>query len=50
MEVAKNRALILIAAGRLFRKHGFDRVNVAQIMGAAHMIHGACYDYFNSNN
>lgn len=49
-EVIKNRALILNAASRLFRERGFDGVNVAQIMGAAGMTHGAFYGYFESKD
>lgn len=49
-EVTKNHALILAAAARLFREHGFDGVNVAQIMSAAGMTHGAFYGYFESKD
>jgi TetR/AcrR family transcriptional repressor of nem operon len=49
-DVIKNRALILAAASRLFRERGFDGVNVAQIMGAAGLTHGAFYGYFASKD
>ncbi|HEY4162297.1 MAG TPA: helix-turn-helix domain-containing protein [Dongiaceae bacterium] len=47
-EVAENRERILEAAGRLFRKRGFEDVTVAEIMQAARLTHGAFYGYFKS--
>lgn len=47
-QVAKHRARILEAAGRLFRQRGFDGVSVAEIMKEAGLTHGAFYGYFPS--
>lgn len=47
-KVAKHRAQILEAAGRLFRQCGFDGVSVAEIMKEAGLTHGAFYGYFPS--
>jgi TetR/AcrR family transcriptional repressor of nem operon len=47
-QVAKNRAAILEAGARLFRKRGFDSVTVAEVMSAAGLTHGAFYGYFDS--
>lgn len=47
-QVAKNRAKILKVASRLFRERGIDGVNVAQVMAAAGLTHGAFYGYFES--
>ena len=47
-QVAKHRAQILAAAGRLFRQRGFDGVSVAEIMKEAGLTHGAFYGYFPS--
>lgn len=47
-QVAKHRAHILAAAGRLFRQRGFDGVSVAEIMKEAGLTHGAFYGYFPS--
>ncbi len=42
-EVIQTRERILVSAAQLFRAHGFDGVNVAQIMNAAGLTHGAFY-------
>jgi len=47
-QVAKHRAQIVAAAGRLFRQRGFDGVSVADIMKEAGLTHGAFYGYFTS--
>lgn len=47
-QVAKHRARIVAAAGRLFRQRGFDGVSVAEIMKEAGLTHGAFYGYFPS--
>lgn len=47
-QVAKHRAQILAAAGRLFRQRGFDGVTVAEIMKETGLTHGAFYGYFPS--
>ena len=47
-DVIRNRKRILISAARLFRERGFDGVNVAQIMGASGLTHGAFYTHFES--
>ena len=49
-EVMKNRERILTSAARLFRERGFGGINVAQIMGAAGLTHGAFYGYFKSKD
>jgi TetR/AcrR family transcriptional regulator, transcriptional repressor for nem operon len=45
---AKNRELILEAAGKLFRAKGFDGVSVAGIMKAAGLTHGGFYGHIAS--
>lgn len=49
-QVAENRKRILAAAARLFRERGIGGVNVAQIMDAAGLTHGAFYGYFESKD
>jgi TetR/AcrR family transcriptional regulator, transcriptional repressor for nem operon len=49
-DVIRNRKQILVSAARLFRERGFDGVNVAQIMNASGLTHGAFYGYFNSKD
>ena len=49
-EVIQTRERILVSAARLFRKHGFDGVNVARIMKTAGLTHGAFYGYFKSKD
>jgi TetR/AcrR family transcriptional regulator, transcriptional repressor for nem operon len=49
-DVIRNRKQILLSAARLFREHGFNGVNVAQIMSASGLTHGAFYGYFNSKD
>lgn len=49
-QVAKNRQQILEAAARLFRERGIAGVNVAEIMDAAGLTHGAFYGYFDSKD
>jgi TetR/AcrR family transcriptional repressor of nem operon len=49
-QVAQNRERILEAAGRLFRKRGFEGVTVAEVMQAAGLTHGGFYGYFKSKD
>ena len=49
-QVAANKRLILEAAGRLFREHGFESVTVADVMKAAGLTHGGFYGYFASKD
>jgi TetR/AcrR family transcriptional repressor of nem operon len=49
-QVAENRRKILVAAGGLFREHGFEAVSVAQVMKAAGLTHGGFYGYFASKD
>jgi TetR/AcrR family transcriptional repressor of nem operon len=44
----ENRELIVEAAARLFREHGFDGVGVDAIMKAAGLTHGGFYGHFES--
>src|ERR1044071_6399937 len=50
VQVAENRKRILAAAARLFRERGIGGVNVAEIMDAAGLTHGAVYGYFESKD
>lgn len=47
-QVARNRAHILEAAGRLFREGGFDAIGVDAVMKEAGMTHGGFYGHFES--
>jgi TetR/AcrR family transcriptional repressor of nem operon len=47
-QMVKSRLAILKAAGKLFRKRGFEGVTVAEVMEAAGLTHGAFYSYFTS--
>lgn len=47
-KTAENRAALVQAAARLFRKHGIDGVGVAEISKAAGLTHGALYAHFPS--
>lgn len=49
-QVAENRKRILAVASRLFRERGIGGVNVAEIMDAAGLTHGAFYGYFDSKD
>ncbi|SFH63255.1 TetR/AcrR family transcriptional regulator [Albimonas pacifica] len=49
-QVAKNRAAILRAAGRLFRERGCDAVSVAEVMKAAGLTHGGFYGHFRNKD
>jgi TetR/AcrR family transcriptional regulator, transcriptional repressor for nem operon len=44
------RTRIVQSARRLFNKHGFDNVSVAQIMAGAELTHGGFYSYFDSKS
>jgi TetR/AcrR family transcriptional repressor of nem operon len=46
--VAENRQKVIDAASRLFRKSGFDRVSVADLMRDAGLTHGGFYNHFDS--
>jgi TetR/AcrR family transcriptional repressor of nem operon len=47
-QVAVNRHRIIETAGRLFRKHGFEGVGLADLMKAAGFTHGGFYNHFSS--
>jgi TetR/AcrR family transcriptional repressor of nem operon len=47
-KAAENRAALVQAAARLFRKHGIDGVGVAEISKEAGLTHGALYAHFPS--
>jgi TetR/AcrR family transcriptional regulator, transcriptional repressor for nem operon len=47
-KAAENRAAILAAASRLFRRRGIDGVGVAEIAKEAGLTHGALYAHFTS--
>lgn len=49
-KAAENRAAILQAASRLFRKHGINGVGVAEIAKKAGLTHGALYAHFPSKD
>jgi TetR/AcrR family transcriptional repressor of nem operon len=49
-ESEKNKQEILEAAGRLFRKRGFDGVGVAELMKAAGFTHGGFYNHFSGKD
>ena len=40
------KAKIIQSARRLFNRHGFDNVSIAQIMAGAGLTHGGFYSYF----
>jgi TetR/AcrR family transcriptional repressor of nem operon len=46
----KLRARIVASARRLFNRHGFNDVSIAQIMRGAGLTHGAFYTYFESKS
>ena len=46
----KVRARIVDSARRLFNRHGFNNVSIAQIMAGAKLTHGGFYSYFNSKS
>ncbi|WP_277188238.1 TetR/AcrR family transcriptional regulator [Caballeronia sp. BR00000012568055] len=45
-----NRIALLDAASRLYRRHGFDGVGVAQIAREAGLTHGSLYGHFESKD
>jgi TetR/AcrR family transcriptional repressor of nem operon len=45
---ADTRARIVAAAGKLFRRHGFDGVGIGKIMAEAGLTHGGFYAHFPS--
>jgi TetR/AcrR family transcriptional repressor of nem operon len=49
-ETAERHERILDAASRRFRRNGFAGVNVAEVMSAAGLTHGAFYAHFESKN
>ncbi|OIQ81041.1 HTH-type transcriptional regulator TtgR [mine drainage metagenome] len=49
-QVQENRRIILEAAGRLFRKRGFEAVTVADVMKSAGLTHGGFYGYFKNKD
>jgi TetR/AcrR family transcriptional regulator, transcriptional repressor for nem operon len=49
-QAAANREKVLQAAGRLFRKHGFEGIGLADIMKAAGLTHGGFYGHFDSKH
>jgi TetR/AcrR family transcriptional regulator, transcriptional repressor for nem operon len=44
------RKKIVESARRLFNRHGFDNVSLAQIMAGADLTHGVFYSYFGSKS
>jgi TetR/AcrR family transcriptional regulator, transcriptional repressor for nem operon len=49
-KAAENKAALLEAASRLFRKRGIDGVGVAEIAKEAGLTHGALYAHFSSKD
>jgi TetR/AcrR family transcriptional regulator, transcriptional repressor for nem operon len=49
-KAAENRAAIVDAAARLFRRRGFDGVSVAEITKEAGLTHGGFYGHFASKD
>ena len=47
---AEVKKRIVDSARRLFNRHGFDNVSIAQIMKAADLTHGGFYSYFKSKS
>lgn len=47
---AKVKRQIVDSARRLFNRHGFDNVSLAQIMAGAGLTHGGFYSYFRSKS
>jgi TetR/AcrR family transcriptional regulator, transcriptional repressor for nem operon len=47
-QAAKNRELVVNAAGRLFRERGFEGISVSEIMKSANLTHGGFYGHFKS--
>ncbi len=47
---AEVRGKIVQSARRLFNRHGFDNVSIAQIMAGAGRTHGGFYNYFGSKS
>jgi TetR/AcrR family transcriptional regulator, transcriptional repressor for nem operon len=47
---AQVQARIVQSARRLFNRHGFDNVSIAQIMAGAGLTHGGFYSYFRSKS
>lgn len=47
-QTAENHRQIVEAAARLFQRHGFDRVGVAELMREAGFTHGGFYNHFES--
>jgi len=46
----ETRARIVHSARRLFNRHGFNNVSIAQIMAGAALTHGGFYSYFKSKS
>jgi TetR/AcrR family transcriptional repressor of nem operon len=49
-QAAANRDKVVDVASRLFRKHGFDGIGLADIMKAAGLTHGGFYGQFGSKD
>ena len=47
---AEVKAKIVDSARRLFNRHGFNNVSIAQIMAGANLTHGGFYSYFQSKS
>lgn len=47
-DAAETKAGIVEAASRAFKRRGFDRVSVADLMAEAGLSHGAAYKHFSS--
>jgi TetR/AcrR family transcriptional regulator, transcriptional repressor for nem operon len=49
-QAEENRRMVIEAAGRLFRQHGFDGVGLNALMGAAGLTQGGFYKQFGSKD
>jgi len=47
-KAAENRANVIQSASKLFREHGFNGINVAELTAAAGLTHGGFYRQFDS--
>ncbi len=49
-QAEENRRIVIEAAGRLFREHGFDGIGLNDLMGAAGLTQGGFYKQFRSKD